>query len=210
MSADKDKKLVSLAKTMLRELDVDLAVRREEEQQQFVFGEGHPEAGVVFVGEAPGKKEAETGKPFVGAAGKLLDALLREIGLERQFVYITNIVKDRPPGNRRPRVGEIEAYKPYLLQQLEILEPEVLVPLGLVSTRVLLKEFVDHTVQVKMKNVHGQIFEGNADWGQMLILPMYHPAASFYGPLSRKDLEEDFRVLRDLLSDNHQPRAKAC
>jgi len=205
MANGRVRKLQSLARTMRRELDTDLAALREKGDQHFVFGKGDPDAQVVFVGEAPGRREAETGEPFVGAAGKLLDVLLKGIGRERQSVYITNVVKDRPPRNRRPRSGEIEAYKPYLLTQLKIIKPEVIVPLGLVSTRVLMDEFVGTSGLIRMKDVHGREYTGEADWGQMILLPMYHPAASFYGSLSKADLEHDFQVLQTLLRGGNLP-----
>lgn len=186
---------------MKRELDTELAELREQEGRHFVFAQGNPNAAVVFVGEAPGRQEAETGQPFVGAAGKILTAMLEEIGLKRTSIYITNVVKDRPPGNRKPRRGEIEAYKPYLMEQLGIIRAKIVVPLGLVATKVLLEEFHTAAKSLRMKDIHGQVIEATADWGALIILPMYHPAASFYGSLSKADLRDDFMRLRELVGD---------
>ncbi|MDF1500610.1 MAG: uracil-DNA glycosylase [Anaerolineales bacterium] len=192
-------RLRSLALRMERQLETPLAEQRRQNEKHLVFGAGDPAAEVVFVGEAPGRREAESGEPFVGAAGKLLEALLSEIGLERGAVYITNVVKDRPPGNRRPRVGEIESYKPYLIRQLDIIQPEIIVPLGLVASKVVLEMFAAGPGSHTMGALHGHIFECDAAWGEIRILPMYHPAASFYGSLSKADLQEDFKVLQDIL-----------
>lgn len=199
MSILKVQRLEELEKEIRQKLDTDLALQREENDQHLVFGGGDPEAQVVFVGEAPGRREAETGEPFVGAAGQLLDALLEGIGLKRESVYITNVVKDRPPGNRRPRLAEIGAYKPCVLEQLEIIQPEVIVPLGLVSARLLMSEFAGISQQIKMQDIHGQTFACEAGWGPIVLLPMYHPAATFYGSLAKADLEHDFEALQKLL-----------
>ena len=202
MHIDKEQRLGALARRMKGELNTELAELREQNDQHFVFGQGDPNAEVVFVGEAPGRQEAETGRPFIGSAGKILTEMLEEIGLERASIYITNVVKDRPPGNRKPRKGEIEAYQPYLFEQLSIIRSKVVVPLGLVATKVLLQEFHAAIKSLRMKDIHGQVIEATADWGALIILPMYHPAASFYGSLSKADLQEDFGRLKELLGDD--------
>lgn len=199
MTKSRRERLDALAREVINELDTELANIRRQGGKHCVFGEGDPGARVVFIGEAPGRKESETGRPFVGAAGKLLDQMLVKIGLERESVYITNVVKDRPPGNRKPRVGEIEAYRQYLFDQIDIIQPRVIVPLGNVSTSVILNKFDVRAVSKKMGDLHGKIFACDVDWGQVAILPMYHPAASFYGSLTRADLQADFEILLEVL-----------
>lgn len=144
-----------------------------------VFGEGDPKAAVLFIGEAPGSNEDKLGRPFVGRAGKLLDSLIEEIGWQRSQVYITNIIKRRPPANRDPLPEEIEAYKPYLERQLQIIDPKVIVPLGRFAMAYFLPEG-------KISRDQGRVFW----WHDMLIMPVYHPAAA----LRRPDLVNDLRA----------------
>jgi DNA polymerase len=146
----------------------------------FVPGEGPADAGVVIVGEAPGAQEDKTGRPFVGNAGKLLDSLLAEAGLRREDVFITNVVKARPPGNRDPRADEVAHHRPWLERQLEIIQPELIVPLG----RHALKHF-DRDAQIS--KVHGTRLDH--------LFPLYHPAAALHNPKLRETLVEDARAL---------------
>src|SRR3989344_6528132 len=155
-----------------------------------VVGEGSHSAKIMFVGEAPGKNEALTGRPFCGQAGRVLDELLVSIGIERKDVYITNIVKDRPPENRDPEPEEIEAYAPFLVRQIEIIQPKIIVPLGRFSMRYILGKFgVDNSETVS--KIHGVIFGVKTSYGEVKIIPMYHPAASLYNPDTRKSLDAD-------------------
>ncbi|MBU2101178.1 uracil-DNA glycosylase [Patescibacteria group bacterium] len=143
-----------------------------------VFGEGNPKADVLFIGEAPGFYEDREGRPFVGRAGKLLDKLLEETGSKREDCYITNVVKRRPPKNRDPLPEEIKAYKPYLEKQIEIISPKVIVPLG----RYAMNHFLDDG---KISQDQGKIFW----WRNILLIPLYHPAAA----LRRASLIEDIK-----------------
>jgi uracil-DNA glycosylase len=154
-----------------------------------VPGEGDPNAAIMIVGEAPGKNEDEQGRPFVGRAGKLLDELLAEAGLERSDVYITNVVKARPPGNRDPRADEVAHHMPWLETQLALIQPRLVVPLG----RHALAHFSD---AAKISEVHGtEITErGRA------LFPLYHPAAALYNQSLRGTLFEDARALKRALS----------
>lgn len=156
--------------------------------KQLVMGEGSLDAEVVFIGEAPGAKEDELGRPFVGAAGKFLDEMLASIDLERSKVYITNIVKYRPPGNRDPLPAEIQAFMPYLKQQLDIIQPKLIVFLGRHSMNVFLPE-------LRISQAHGRVFRKNGK----LYLPLYHPAAALYNGGMRQTLLEDFSVIPQLL-----------
>ncbi|RLI07779.1 uracil-DNA glycosylase [Candidatus Bathyarchaeota archaeon] len=162
-----------------------------------VVGEGSLEAELFLVGEAPGRVEDETGRPFVGAAGRLLDRLLADIGLERGEVYIGNILKCRPPGNRRPRADEVEACTPYLERQLAIIQPRVIAPMGNSAAGYLLKRFGYEALSIS--RVHGRCFEAEAPWGRVLLFPLYHPAAALYAKELLRILEDDFRVLGGIL-----------
>lgn len=132
-----------------------------------VFGEGNPDADVMFIGEAPGFYEDREGRPFVGRAGKLLDKLIDEIGWKRSETYITNIVKRRPPENRDPFPEEIAAYAPYLSRQIEIIDPKIIAPLGRFAMNYFLPD-------AKISKDQGKLFW----WGERLVMPLYHPAAA--------------------------------
>jgi uracil-DNA glycosylase family 4 len=157
---------------------------------QLVMGGGNPDADIVFIGEAPGKKEDETGQPFVGAAGKFLDQMLAEAGMNRSDVYITNIVKYRPPNNRDPLPEEKAAFLPYLLRQLEIIDPKAIITLGRHSMEYFLPE-------AKISQVHGHairkkvVYHDKAEH-ELLIIPLYHPAAALYNGGMRQTLIDDF------------------
>jgi uracil-DNA glycosylase len=161
-----------------------------ETATQLVPGEGHPDAAVVVVGEAPGAREDATGRPFVGGAGKLLDKLLAEAGLAREDVFITNVVKARPPGNRDPKKPEVEHHLPWLLAQLEVIEPQLIVPLG----RHALAHFAP---DAKISEVHGRAIEGA---GGRRLFPWYHPAAALHNQGLRETLYADARALSSTLS----------
>src|SRR3954449_13335781 len=156
----------------------------------FVPGEGSAAARIVVVGEAPGAKEDAAGRPFVGAAGKILDGLLDHAGLARADVFITNVVKARPPGNRDPRADEVAHHWPWLERQLAIIEPELLVPLG----RHALARFAP---DAKISEAHGQPIPAAGDLPT--VFPMYHPAAALHRQQLRDTLVEDARALRAAL-----------
>jgi uracil-DNA glycosylase len=160
-----------------------------ETATHMVPGEGAADAAVMIVGEAPGKNEDEQGRPFVGRAGRLLDELLAEAGLVREQVFITNVVKARPPGNRDPRKAEVVHHMPWLETQLALIRPRLVVPLG----RHALAHFSDE----KIAAVHGLEV---SERGRVLF-PLYHPAAALYNPLLRTTLFEDARALGAALSE---------
>src|SRR3989344_4639926 len=163
-----------------------------------VIGEGSHDAEIMFVGEAPGKTEAKTGRPFCGAAGKDLDQLLAHIGIARAFVYITNIVKDRPPENRDPFPDEIALYAPFLDRQIDIIQPKVLAGLGRFSSAYLMQLFHINDTR-PISSLHGEIFEATASYGTVHILPLYHPAAAIYNQSLKDTLKKDFTVLKKFL-----------
>lgn len=155
-----------------------------------VFGSGDPDADVMFVGEGPGQREDEQGLPFVGKSGQLLDQLLGEIGLSREAVYIANVVKCRPPGNRDPRQDEIDACKRYLRTQLELIDPAVVVTLGNFASKLLLR------TDTGITRLRGRAYEW---WGRFLV-PTFHPAAALRG--SARVLEEmryDLGLVQDVV-----------
>ena len=163
-----------------------------------VPGEGNSCAKVMFIGEAPGRFEDLQGRPFVGAAGKLLTELLNDISLSREEVFITNVVKCRPPNNRDPREDEIKACSSFLERQIEIIDPDIIVTLGRHSTRYILGR-AGYKVDSIMR-VRGREFEILLEGRKRKVLPMLHPAAALYNPRLKNLLEEDFRKLRKMLS----------
>jgi uracil-DNA glycosylase len=160
---------------------------------QVVFGAGHPDADLMFVGEAPGFHEDKQGIPFVGQAGKLLDQLLAGVGLERSDVYIANVLKCRPPGNRDPQPDEIESCEPHLFRQIELVQPRVVATLGNFATKLLSGRPLGIT------RVHGQPQDVALGGNHVMLYPLYHPAAALYTPSMLKVLEEDFARLPGLL-----------
>jgi uracil-DNA glycosylase family 4 len=166
---------------------------------QVVFGSGDPAADLMFVGEAPGFHEDKQGLPFVGAAGKLLDQLLAGIGLTRPDVYVANVLKCRPPGNRDPMPDEIEACEAHLWRQIELIQPRVVATLGNFATKLLSGRPTGIT------RVHGQEQETTLGGSRVLLYPLYHPAAALYTPRMLDVLKSDFARLPELLGREVAP-----
>ena len=167
--------------------------RLAQGRTQVVFGSGNPHADLMFVGEAPGFHEDKQGLPFVGQAGKLLEKLLAGIGLQRGDVYIANVLKCRPPGNRDPQPDEIEACESHLFRQIELIEPTVVATLGNFATKLLSGRPLGIT------RVHGQEQRTTLGGRNLLLYPLYHPAAALYTPAMLKVLESDFARLPELM-----------
>jgi len=167
--------------------------RLSQGRTQVVFGSGNADADVMFVGEAPGFHEDKQGLPFVGQAGKLLEKLLEGIGMSRADVYIANVLKCRPPGNRDPQPDEIEACESHLFKQIELIQPTVVATLGNFATKLLSGRPLGIT------RVHGQEQETTLGGRKVLLYPLYHPAAALYTPAMLKVLESDFARLPELL-----------
>ncbi len=163
-----------------------------------VPGEGNPDAKLMLIGEAPGYQEDIKGRPFVGRAGKLLDTLLSGIGLARDDVYISNIVKHRPPENRAPKADEIEACTPYLDRQIQIIKPEIIVTLGNHSTGYILSKVNAEVGGIT--EVRGRLYKEKLFEIPLKIIPTFHPAAALYNPAYLSNLEEDFRRVKDELA----------
>lgn len=185
-----------------------------EQAMQLVFGDGNPDAEIVFIGEAPGKKEDEIGVPFVGASGKFLSEMLQLIHLDRKDIYITNIVKYRPPNNRDPLPEEKSAFWPYLVRQLDVIKPKLIVTLGRHSMEYFLPGR-------KISEVHGESFllQGSSLQKEvknpviskeisllftrtnLVILPLYHPAAALYNGSQRQMIMDDFSKIPNILQN---------
>jgi len=161
-----------------------------------VIGEGDCSANVMFIGEAPGKNEAKTGRPFCGASGRVLDELLKYIKLNRESVYITNIVKDRPTDNRDPSLAEIKIYGPFLDRQIDIIKPCVIATLGRYSAEYVMKKFcLDDKIE-PIGKMHGKIFAVKNNNKNIKIIPLLHPAVVLYNSYSRDVLKKDFLKIK--------------
>ncbi|HJQ09173.1 MAG TPA: uracil-DNA glycosylase [Candidatus Saccharimonadales bacterium] len=178
MASDKQAQLDQIAAEIVKHnVCPDLA----KTAKHLVFGEGSPDAKIIFIGEAPGKNEDITGRPFIGAAGKFLSDMLESISLKREDVYITSILKYRPPNNRDPRPEEKTAFWPYLKAQLDIIQPVLIVTLGRHAANCFLPELM-------IGKAHGQL----QMWEGRYILALYHPAAALYNSSVRQTIMEDF------------------
>ena len=187
---DKQAKLLKLKKQL--EKDKNLPLR--EGATQLVFGEGNPDAEIYFLGEAPGYWEDQKGRPFVGQAGKLLDELIESIGFKRDDVYISNVVRFRPPENRDPTDSEIAAFVPYVDREISLINPKVIVTLGRFSMGKFLPGERISRVHGKMKKV---FWKGK----NAVIVPMYHPAAALRNGEVMKQLKEDFKQIPEALKN---------
>jgi len=164
--------------------------RLAETRLNAVPGEGSVSARIMFVGEAPGENEDKTGRPFIGQAGKFLNGLLEKAGIAREDVYITNIVKCRPPANRVPLADEVEACSDYLMAQIAVVEPKFVVPLGASSLKTLLGK------DMKITQMRCKVFRKSG----ILYIPLYHPAAALHNPKMVETLQADVLVLKELIN----------
>jgi DNA polymerase len=172
-----------------------LYVYRTENSYTPVIGEGSHDTHILFVGEAPGEQEAKSARPFCGRSGKLLDEMLTSISLDREKVYIANLVKDRPQDNRDPTPEEIALYAPFLDRQIEIIQPKVVVMLGRHSMNYLFKRAGIEDKLLPISKMHGELFEGDFGYGKVALLPLYHPAVGLYNPNMKGVMFEDFKKL---------------
>lgn len=181
-SAQKSQALDALADEIV---DNQICPELAEQASQLVMGSGNPDADIVLIGEAPGKREDEQGKPFVGAAGKFLDEMLKQADMDRQDVYITNIVKYRPPNNRDPQPEEKRQFWPYLMRQIEIIQPKVILTLGRHAGSAFIPD-------LQISRHHGQPRRVKYQQSEYLVIPLYHPAAALYNGGMRQTLIDDF------------------
>ncbi len=194
-------KIEELAK-LKDKVDKDMTLPLRQGATQLVFGEGNPDTQVYFLGEAPGYWEDQKGRPFVGQAGKLLDKLIEDLGMKREDVYISNVVRFRPPENRDPLPAELEAFAPYVDREIEIIDPKVIVTLGRYSMAKFLPD-------VKISQVHGKPKQVAWRGRNVLVLPMYHPAAALRSGDVLNALREDFKVIKQVLEDDMSTAASA-
>lgn len=164
-----------------------------------VIGQGSHETKVIFIGEAPGANEDRTGVPFCGAAGNVLSELLESIDCKREEVYIANILKCRPPGNRDPLPNEIEACTPFLERQIQILRPKLICPMGNYASAFILRRFGLGDKVQGISRIHGQVFDAQVSWGEFKIAAFYHPAVAVYNANMKKVLKDDLLAVKDLI-----------
>lgn len=181
-------------------IDNNVCADLAKQAKNLVMGDGNLNAEIVFIGEAPGKNEDEQGLPFVGAAGKFLNEMLAQAGLERSDVYITNIVKYRPPNNRDPLPDEKRAFWPYLLKQLQIIQPKVVITLGRHSMEYFLP---DQRISV----IHGQAKRIPFGKAKLVIVPLYHPAAALYNSSMRSVLIDDFMKVPEIIKSINKEKS---
>lgn len=176
-----------------------------EENSQVVFGEGPIDAKIIMIGEAPGYHESITGRPFCGAAGKILDECLQKAGLKRERIYITNLLKLRPPKNRDPQLEEIQDFAIFLDRQIEIIQPEIICPLGNFASRYFLEKhglgdkLMEGGKRLGISRFHGEVFTVQNLPQAIKIIPLYHPAVATYNPLMKSTLEKDFLKLKGII-----------
>jgi len=193
----KENLLEKIKEEVLNLVDSPLYGERIKNKTLPVIGEGSHFAEIMFIGEAPGKNEAKTGRPFCGRAGKILDELLSSLNIKREEVYITNIVKDRPPSNRDPLPEEIAIYGPFLDRQIEIIQPKIIATLGRYAMNYVMEKFGLAEDLKPISEMHGKAFEVQTSYGLIRIIPLYHPAASIYNQKLKETLKSDFKVLQN-------------
>jgi DNA polymerase len=184
-------------KSLLEQIKADIAAKNicpdlAQEATNLVMGVGNPDAQIMFIGEAPGKNEDLQGKPFVGAAGKFLDEMLGLVGMRREDVYITNIVKYRPPNNRDPLPEEKKAFWPFLLKEIRTIRPKIIATLGRHSMEYFLPD-------MRISVIHGQPKRLSLGDGKVVILPLFHPAAALYNGSMRETLISDFQSVPKII-----------
>jgi uracil-DNA glycosylase family 4 len=198
-SSRKAKLMKQISDEVYRLTASPLYAERVKNNAQPVIGEGSLDAHVIFVGEAPGKNEAASGRPFCGMSGRVFDELLAHINLSRDSVYVTNIVKDRPTKNRDPKPAEIELYGPFLDRQIDIIQPRVLATLGRFSMEYVMNRLgLDGSVDA-ISTIHGKSFKTKAGFGPITIIPLYHPAVAVYNRKRLPELKKDFKILKKFL-----------
>jgi uracil-DNA glycosylase family 4 len=197
MSSHKTDLLREIKEEVIHLTASPLYAYRTENGYYPVIGQGNHDAKIMFIGEAPGENEAKTGRPFCGASGRLLDELLASVNINREDVYITNIVKDRPPKNRDPQRGELSLYAPFLDRQINIIQPQVIATLGRFSMEFVLTRFNAPESKQKISALHGKLIQVKADYGDIHVLPLFHPAAALYNGSQKPILMEDFQMLKD-------------
>jgi uracil-DNA glycosylase len=176
--------------------DSPLYAFRNENRHFPVLGAGNPDASILFIGESPGKSEAAQGVPFVGPSGEVLDEMLASIGISRDDVFTTNVLLDHPPGSRDPLPQEIEYYTPFVDRIIDIIQPAVIVPLGRFAMSYILKKLDLPEKRGKISQLHGKLIKTRMPYGEIHVVPMYHPAVVLYSASQKDTLRKDFEKLR--------------
>lgn len=184
----KAQKLLKIKNQLLN--DATLPLR--DTANNLVFGEGDPDAQLYFIGEAPGRREDETGRPFVGLAGKILEKMLESIHLKRTDVYISSIVRYRPPKNRPPKPHEINAFAPSVVDEITVINPKLIIPLG----KFAMEKFLPNE---KISQAHGKLYKVTWEGRTITILPFYHPAAALRSTKIKHFLADDFKKISDYI-----------
>lgn len=184
-----------------KEMEADKSLPLREGATQLVFGEGNPNAEIYFIGEGPGYWEDQKGRPFVGQAGQLLDKLIESIGFKREDVYISNVVRFRPPQNRDPLPEEIAAFQPYVDREIEIINPNVIVTLG----RFSMNKFLPGE---RISRIHGKPYKMTWKGQDVTIVPMYHPAAALRSREVMEQFHQDFQKLPQILEEAKKEEQK--
>lgn len=199
MKKNKNAQLELIKKDILEKLKCPL----KEQATNLVFGKGNTNAKIFFIGEAPGAKEDEAGIPFIGRAGKDLDKALNKINLNIDDVYIANILKYRPPKNRDPSKDEIISHTPYLIRQIETINPKIIVTLGNFSTKFILSKFNQKEMKKVpgISQIHGQEIQTQINNKNYIVVPIYHPSAMIYKPKLREEFEKDFINLKNIINN---------
>lgn len=199
MKKNKNAQLELIKKDILEKLKCPL----KEQATNLVFGKGNTNAKIFFIGEAPGAKEDEAGIPFIGRAGKDLDKVLNKINLNIDDVYIANILKYRPPKNRDPSKDEIISHTPYLIRQIETINPKIIVTLGNFSTKFILSKFNQKEMKKVpgISQIHGQKIQTQINNEIYIVVPIYHPSAMIYKPKLREEFEKDFINLKNIINN---------
>lgn len=192
-----DEKLQEIKEEVINCKKCPLYKERIKDKCYPVIGQGNHQAKIFFIGEAPGAREAQTGHPFCGTSGKILDELLESAGIKREDVYITNILKCRPSNNRNPKAEEISACVLYLDKQIELINPKIICTLGNFSTAFILEKYGLKDEIKGISKIHGKIFEAKSSSGKKKVIPFYHPAVAAYNANMKDGLKEDFQILKD-------------
>ena len=188
-----------LLENLKKEMSLNDTIPLKENATNLVLGKGSPNADIMFVGEAPGKNEDLQGIPFVGAAGKNLDSLLEKVGLTINDVYIANILKYRPPNNRNPNKKEIVQHTPFLIKQIEIINPKIIVPLGNYATKFVLGGFEFNNNIPSISTIHGKKHNISINKKEYVVIPLYHPAATMYNNSLLSVVKKDFQEIKKVL-----------
>lgn len=194
--ADKENRLKEVRMDLIRATDSPLYAYRTKQRYFPVFGDGYADANIMVIGQAPGEKEAKEGVVFTGPSGEVLDSLLESIELKREDIFISNIVLDRTPDNRDPLPEELAYYETFLDRMIEIIQPRVIVPLGAYAMTYILKKFDLPEKKQRIGQLHGKLIQTQTTYGDLHILPMYHPANTLYNPSQKTVLREDFAKLK--------------